>query len=70
MHLKKALELKPGYSDAHQKLFITLILEGNLEEAHTHINTAYTLDPLNDLNNYFMAIMPILIKMKRCKKAF
>ncbi|TDY11365.1 helix-turn-helix domain-containing protein [Meridianimaribacter flavus] len=53
-HLKKALELKPGYSDAHQKLFITLILEGNLEEANTHINTAYTLDPLNDLNNYFM----------------
>ncbi|GAA0743512.1 hypothetical protein GCM10009431_16730 [Gaetbulibacter jejuensis] len=52
-HLKKALELKPGYSDAHQKLFITLILEGNLEEANTHINTAYTLDPLNDLNNYF-----------------
>ncbi|MCT4629074.1 helix-turn-helix domain-containing protein [Winogradskyella sp.] len=53
-HLKKALQLKPGYSDAHQKLFITLILEGNLEEANYHINKAYTLDPLNDLNNYFM----------------
>lgn len=53
-HLKRALELKPGYSDAHQKLFITLILEGNLNEANKHINKAYTLDPLNDLNNYFM----------------
>ncbi|GAB5564271.1 MAG: hypothetical protein Wins2KO_13340 [Winogradskyella sp.] len=53
-HLKRALELKPGYSDAHQKLFITLILEGNLEGANKHINKAYTLDPLNDLNNYFM----------------
>ena len=54
LHLKKALQLKPGYSDAHQKLFITLILEGNFEEASFHINKAYALDPLNDLNNYFM----------------
>ncbi|WP_235989322.1 helix-turn-helix domain-containing protein [Psychroserpens algicola] len=53
-HLKKALQLKPGYSDAHQKLFITLILEGNLEDANFHILKAYALDPLNDLNNYFM----------------
>lgn len=63
-HLKKALELKPGYSDAHQKLFITLILEGNLEEANTHINTAYTLDPLNDLNNYFMGYNAYINKDK------
>ncbi|WP_245234908.1 helix-turn-helix domain-containing protein [Tamlana crocina] len=63
-HLKKALELKPGYSDAHQKLFITLILEGNLEEANTHINTAYTLDPLNDLNNYFMGYNAYINKNK------
>ncbi|RLJ68872.1 AraC family transcriptional regulator [Lacinutrix venerupis] len=54
-HLQKALELKPGYSDAHQKLFITLILEGNLTDANYHIKKAYSLDPLNDLNNYFMA---------------
>ncbi|WP_255592538.1 helix-turn-helix domain-containing protein [Marixanthomonas sp. SCSIO 43207] len=54
LHLKKALQLKPGYSDAHQKLFITLILEGNLEKANFHIQKAYELDPLHDLNNYFM----------------
>lgn len=54
-HLKKALELKPNYSDAHQKLFITLILEGNLKDAGYHIKEAHKLDPLLDLNNYFMA---------------
>ncbi|MCV6631650.1 MAG: helix-turn-helix domain-containing protein [Flavobacteriaceae bacterium] len=53
-HLKKATELKPAYSDAHQKLFITLILEGNLKGANKHINKAYALDPLSDLSNYFM----------------
>ncbi len=70
-HLKKALELKPGYSDAHQKLFITLILEGNLEEANTHINTAYSLDPLNDLNNYFMGYNAYINKdVKGAKRHF
>tara|TARA_R110002124_G_scaffold138576_6_gene302145 strand:- start:74445 stop:76196 length:1752 start_codon:yes stop_codon:yes gene_type:complete len=54
-HLLKALSLKPGYSDAHQKLFITYILEGNFSDANYHILKAYNLDPLNDLNNYFMA---------------
>lgn len=63
-HLKKALELKPGYSDAHQKLFITLILEGNLKEANKHISKAYTLDPLNDLNNYFMGYNAYINKDK------
>lgn len=69
-HLKKALELKPGYSDAHQKLFITLILEGNLEEANTHINTAYTLDPLNDLNNYFMGYNAYINKDKNAVERY
>ncbi|MFV9549791.1 helix-turn-helix domain-containing protein [Algibacter sp. PT7-4] len=67
-HLKKALQLKPGYSDAHQKLFITLILEGNLEEANTHINIAYTLDPLNDLNNYFMGYNAYINKDEKAVK--
>lgn len=69
-HLKKALELKPGYSDAHQKLFITLILEGNLEEANAHINTAYTLDPLNDLNNYFMGYNAYINKDKNAVERY
>ncbi|MRI01394.1 helix-turn-helix domain-containing protein [Kriegella sp. EG-1] len=54
-HLNKALELKPNYSDAHQKLFITLILEGELQKADHHITESLRLDPLSDLNNYFMA---------------
>lgn len=54
-YLKKALELQPNYADAHQKLFITLILEGNLKEADYHVKQAWSLDPLNDLSNYFMA---------------
>lgn len=69
-HLKKALELKPGYSDAHQKLFITLILEGNLKEANTHITTAYNLDPLNDLNNYFMGYNAYINKNKKAVKHY
>ncbi|MEO9894271.1 helix-turn-helix domain-containing protein [Aurantibacter sp.] len=54
-HLNKALELKANYSDAHQKLFITLILEGDLKKADFHIKESLRLDPLSDLNNYFMA---------------
>jgi TolB-like protein/AraC-like DNA-binding protein len=52
-HLMKAIELRPGYADAHQKLFINLALEGNLDLAHQHIKTALKLDPLAVLNNYF-----------------
>ncbi len=54
-HLKRAIELRPGYADAYQKLFITLALEGKLEEAHRQIETALQLDPLAPLNNYFMS---------------
>ena len=54
-HLAKAIELRPGYAEAHQKYFITLILEGKINAAYEHISTAYKLDPLAPLNNYFMA---------------
>lgn len=54
-HLKRAIELRPGYADAYQKLFITLALEGKLEEAHEHILTALQFDPLAPLNNYFIS---------------
>lgn len=54
-HLTKAIELRPGYADAHQKLFINLALEGNLETAFEHINIARQLDPFAVLNNYFTA---------------
>lgn len=52
-YLMKAIELRPGYADAHQKLFINLALEGKLEMAFEHINKARQLDPLATLNNYF-----------------
>lgn len=61
-HLERAIELRPGYADAHQKLFITLALEGKLEEAHQHIETALQLDPLAPLNNYFIAYSYYLSK--------
>lgn len=52
-HLMKAIELRPGHADAHQKLFINLALEGRLDTAFEHINAALQLDPLASLNNYF-----------------
>jgi TolB-like protein/AraC-like DNA-binding protein/TPR repeat protein len=53
-YLTKAIELRPGYADAHQKLFINLALEGNIEASFEHINIALQLDPLSALSNYFM----------------
>ena len=52
-YLLKAIELRPGYADAHQKLFINLALEGKLDAAFEHIEMARNLDPLATLNNYF-----------------
>jgi len=52
-YLTKAINLRPGYADAHQKLFINLALEGKLETAFEHIKIALELDPLSALNNYF-----------------
>ena len=52
--LNKALALSPGYADAHQKLFITLALEGKSQAAYEHISMALRLDPLSPLNHYFL----------------
>jgi TolB-like protein/AraC-like DNA-binding protein len=52
-YLMKAIDLRPGYADAHQKLFINLILEGKIESSFRHIEIARQLDPLAVLNNYF-----------------
>jgi len=61
-HLTKALELRPGYADAHQKMFITLILEGRIPQSFEHIQAAYQLDPLAVLNNYFMGYYYYIIQ--------
>lgn len=61
-YLMKAIELRPGYADAHQKLFINLALEGKIEAAFEHINTAHQLDPLSALSNYFLGYYYYLTK--------
>ncbi|WP_339714749.1 helix-turn-helix domain-containing protein [uncultured Kriegella sp.] len=60
--LRKAIALRPGYADAHHKLFITHALEGKFELAHKHIETAYQLDPLAPLNNYFYGYYHYLLE--------
>lgn len=64
-YLTKALDLSPAYADAHQKLFITLALEGKLEAAFKHISTALKLDPLSPLNHYFKGYYFYLKKQYR-----
>lgn len=61
-YLSKALDLSPAYADAHQKLFITLALEGKLEAAYKHISEALKLDPLSPLNHYFKGYYFYLLK--------
>lgn len=61
-HLARAIELRPAYADAHQKLFITLALEGKLAAAKEHIEAALQLDPLAPLNNYFIAYYYYLVQ--------
>ncbi len=61
-YLAKAIHLKPGYADAHQKLFITLALEGKIKEAYTNISTANQLDPLQPLNSYFLGYYYYIIE--------
>lgn len=51
--LALAIKLSPAYADAHQKLFITLALEGKKEVAYSYLQTALKLDPLAPLNHYF-----------------
>src|SRR5690606_5490802 len=75
-YLLKALDLSPAYADAHQKLFITLALEGKLEAAYKHISEALKLDPLSPLNHYFKGYYFYLQKqykeaistIKRCQE--
>ncbi len=52
-YLNQAINLSPGYADAHQKMFITQVLQGKKEQALDHIEKALNLDPLSGLTNYF-----------------
>ncbi|MEP2023273.1 MAG: helix-turn-helix domain-containing protein [Reichenbachiella sp.] len=70
-NLLKAIELRPGYADAHQKLFINWVLQGKFEEAKGHIDLAYQLDPLSALNNYFYSYYYYLTEQfQECKTHF
>ncbi|MEM7575013.1 MAG: helix-turn-helix domain-containing protein [Bacteroidota bacterium] len=61
-YLLKAIKLRPGYAEAHQKLFISLALEGHLSQAFYHIQQALELDPLSPLSNYFMSYYYYLVR--------
>lgn len=70
-YLNKALTLSPAYANVHQKLFITLALEGKFEAAHQHILAALQLDPLSPLNHYFLGYYFYLQKQfDQANKAF
>lgn len=49
--LKKAIELKPNYSSAHQWYAIALGEQGRLDEATKQIKTALSLDPFSLIIN-------------------
>jgi tetratricopeptide (TPR) repeat protein len=50
--LKKAIELKPGYSTAHEWYALLLGVRVKLDEALSEMQTAYNLDPLSaSVNN-------------------
>ena len=69
-YLLKAINLRPGYADAHQKLFINLALEGKLDTAFEHIEIARQLDPLSALNNYFTGYYHYLVQDFEHSNAF
>lgn len=45
MHLKKAVEINPGYADAQNNLGTVLKQNGNLEDALTHYQIALDINP-------------------------
>lgn len=50
--LKRAIELKPGYSTAHEWYALLLSVRVRLDEALSEMQTAYNLDPLSaSVNN-------------------
>ena len=52
-HIKKALELRPGYAEAHLWLGVSLATEGRFKAAHQSMDTALQLDPFSTLIQYF-----------------
>lgn len=71
INLLKAIELRPGYADAHQKIFINWVLQGKFDDALGHIDLAFQLDPLSALNNYFYSYYYYLTgQFKKCKSHF
>lgn len=65
-YLRKAIELKPEYGDAHYNLAECLRLQGNIEEAADHFKEAMELDPR--LEEKFMKKLNLQEEVKTYEK--
>ncbi len=55
--LTKALELRPGYADAHQFMAAALVIEGKFGAALNYLETALKLDPFAAINHYYKGVV-------------
>lgn len=53
--LKKAIEIKPNYAEAHQFISFLYILAGNRAKAFHHLDTSLKLDPLSQETQFYSA---------------
>ncbi len=56
-YLFKALEVRPGFSDAHQSIGAALNSEGKFEAAWKYLDTACQLDPFSPMNHYLKGVV-------------
>ena len=54
-HFRRAIELNPGYTQAHAHYACQLAMESRFEESLAEARRACELDPLNPFNFYFLA---------------
>lgn len=58
-HLRRAVELKPSYAQAHQWLALKLLVAGEMGQAHEHASIAAELAPRNRAAQGFLAFQRI-----------
>lgn len=56
-HINKALELRPGYSDAYQTMAPILMTIGQFDAALTYIDKAIQLDPFSAINYHMKGLI-------------
>ena len=57
LHLNKALEIRPAYSDAFQTMASCLATEGKIQAALSYIEKALQLDPFASMNHYMKGLI-------------